>query len=206
MKEKHKDVNYFDMFIDAAGICHRSAVLLHSLMQDYTDVQQKCEAIHEVEHEGDNVYHTLYSHLNREFITPIEREDILEVAQYIDDTTDAIEDVASRFYMLSIQKVHPAALPMAELIERITHKLVEAAKEFKHFKRSKHLPELIVEINTLEEEGDRLYRSAVRNLFFENNDPIEIMKWRDIFEVMETAVDACENVAQLMEGVTLKNS
>lgn len=206
MREKRKDVNYFDMFIEAATVCNRSATMLYQMMENYTDVQAKSKAIHEVEHEGDNIYHTLYHHLYREFITPIEREDILELAQNIDDTTDAIEDVASRFYMLSIVTIRPEALKMAELIVRITKKLLDATNEFKHFKRSKALPTLIVDINTLEEEGDRIYRAAVRRLFSAETNPIEVMKWRDIFEVMENAVDACENVAQVMEGVILKNS
>lgn len=205
-KEKKESINYFNMFIDGATVCREAAVALRNLMSDYTNVEEKSEAIHEIEHRGDDIYHDLYANLNHEFITPIERDDILTIAQYIDDTTDAIEDVASRFYMLAIDKIRPEAVVLADKLVKATEKLLEATVEFKHFKKSKTLRTLIIELNTIEEEGDRIYRKAVRDLYTTEKNVLEIVKWKEVFEVMETVLDTCENVANIMEGVVLNNS
>lgn len=206
MKKESKTINYFEMFVDAAKITCEVASQLHSMLCNYTDIDTKTKEIHDTEHRGDDIYHKLYAHLNREFITPIEREDILELAQCIDDATDAIEDVAVCFYTLSITTVRPEAIEMAKLISRATEKMLDATKEFVNFKKSKSLNNLIVELNTIEEEGDRLYRTVVRDLYKSEPDIKEIIKWKDVYDAMEVAIDACEEVADVMEGVILKNS
>ncbi len=203
---KTKDVNYFDLFIDAAKVCDKAAQKLSTMLCSTENYMLDAKEIHEIEHEGDTLYHTLYDHLNRSFITPIEREDILEIARYIEETIDTIDEVAIMFKMLSIRSIRPEAKELVKLIEKSCAALVEATIEFKHFKKSKKLPALLVEINHIEEEGDTLYQETIQNLFANEKDVLEVVKWKSIFDTLEEVLDATENVADVMEGVIMKNS
>ena len=203
---KSKEVNYFDLFIKAASTCNRAAEGLDELLDNIDDAKEKSIAIHQIEHEGDEQYHVLIYNLNRSFITPIEREDILEMAGYIEDTTDTIDEVAIMMEMLSVRKIRPQAKDLMNLITKGCSTLVQATVEFKNFKKSKELPKLIVEINHIEEEGDALYQKAMKELFTTETDPIEVIKWQNIFQCLENVLDACEAVADVMEGVIVKNS
>lgn len=203
---KNKEINYFNLFIDSSKVCHRAAVTLESMLLDVSTVPEKANALHEIEREGDELYHTMYYHLNRSFITPIEREDILEIARYIEETIDTIDEVAIMFNMLSIQSIKPEAKEMVQLIIKSSSALVAATTEFKHFKRSKTLPDLLVELNHIEEDGDALYQKSIKNLFANEKNVLDVIKWKNIFDTMEDVLDACENVADIMERVIVKNS
>ena len=148
----------------------------------------------------------MYHHLNRSFITPIEREDILEIARNIEDSIDAIDEVSIMMEMLSVRTVRYPAIDLVNLITKACSTIVAATVEFKNFKKSKELPKLLVEINHIEEEGDVLYQLAMKKLFTEEKDPIEVIKWQNIFKTLEDVLDSCENVADAMEGVIVKNS
>lgn len=201
-----KEVNYFDLFIKAASVCDRAATSLNDLLDNLDDAKEKSIAIHQIEHEGDEQYHVLYHHLNRSFITPIEREDILEIARNIEDSIDAIDEVSIMMEMLSVRTVRYPAIDLVNLITKACSTIVAATVEFKKFKKSKELPKLLVEINHIEEEGDVLYQLAMKKLFTEEKDPIEVIKWQNIFKTLEDVLDSCENVADAMEGVIVKNS
>lgn len=203
---RKRDINYFDILITASEFSHKVAVALDALLKDYTDVKRKAEAIHDLEHAADKECHQLLDALNVAFITPIDREDIYQMIRYIDDITDLIEDVANRLAMFDIKVVRQDAIPLGELIVRTTAELEEALHEFKIFKKSKKLRDLIRDINTREEEGDKLYRSHVRTLFTDGTPVIDVIKWKDIYDDMENVLDACEDVANIMEGVVMKNS
>ena len=146
------------------------------------------------------------SELARAFITPIEREDILELMQELDDVTDDIEDVLIRTYIFHILSIREDALRFADIISRCCGEMLKMMKEFRDFRKSKTIHEMIVAINDLEEEGDRLYTEAVRRLFMHSKDPIELMVWREIFDRMEKCCDACEHVANIVESIIMKNS
>lgn len=203
---KSKEVDYFDMFIKGASICDRAAAGLDELFDDHSDAEAKSDEIHQLEHEGDELYHVLYYHLIRSFITPIDREDILEIAHNIEDTIDAIDEVAIMMKMLSISSVREPAAELVNLINKGCDVLVAAAIELKNFKKSKELPKLLVEINQIEEEGDALYQRAMKDLFSKEKDALEVIKWQNIFNSLEYVLDACEHVAEVMEGVVVKNS
>jgi predicted phosphate transport protein (TIGR00153 family) len=206
MQMKNKEVDYFDMFIKAASISDRSAAALDELFDNISDTEAKSAEIHMLEHEGDDLYHELYYHLIRSFITPIDREDILEIAHNIEDTIDSIDEVSIMMNTLSVKKVREPAKELINLINKGCDAMVAAAVEFKHFKRSKDLPKLLVEINHIEEQGDVLFQSAIKSLFATEKDAIEVVKWQNIFNSLETVLDAIENVADIMEGVIVKNS
>ncbi len=203
---KKKNVDYFDVLIASINYSHLASVKLEELLNDYTEVSAKADAIHDLEHAADNECHLLIDALHIAFITPIDREDLYGMIRSIDDITDLIEDVSNRFDMFSIAEVRPAAKKMSTLIVRATGILKEALNEFKSFKRSKNLHDLIKEVNTIEEEGDRVYRQVIKNLFITNEDTLDIIKWKDIYDDMENVLDACEDVANIIEGVLLKNN
>ncbi|NLM50636.1 MAG: DUF47 family protein [Clostridiaceae bacterium] len=203
---RNREVNYFDLFIEEAKICHKAALELEKLINGKLNDEERIAQIHQIEHEGDKLQHTLLDHLNRSFITPIEREDIILISKYIEGTIDSIDEVAIMFNMLSVSKARTEAHAMAKLIVNGSKILLDATEEFKNFKKSKKLPELIVEINHIEEDGDKLYQNAVKELFSKESDVLEVIKWQNIFDIMETVLDKLEDAADAMESVIVKNS
>lgn len=203
---KTKKVDYFDMLNTAINFSHKAALKLQELLNDYKDISAKADAIHDIEHAADIEAHILIDALHVAFITPIDREDLFGLIHSIDDITDLIEDSANSFDMFSISDVRPAAKDMCVLIVKATEILKEAICELRNFKRSKKIHPLIAKVNLVEEEGDRLYRNITRNLFIEDNATIDIIKWKDIYNDMENVLDACEDVANIIEGVLLKNN
>lgn len=201
------EVNYFDVLITAITYSNQAAICLNSLMSDYQDVPKKAKDIHDLEHEADRECHRLLAALNVAFITPIDREDILDLNNFIDDITDLIEDVANRFDMFNISHVRPEAIRLGQMLEKATGMLVDLLKSFKNFKKNKtQIHELVKSVNTFEEEGDRQYREAIKNLFLHETDVMEIIKWKDILDDMENVLDACEDVADIVQGVVMKHS
>lgn len=203
---KAKEVNYFDMFVDAAKVCLKAAEELEKLVKNKANNEKDIVLLHDIEHEGDELYHKLYYHLNRSFITPIEREDILEIARYIEKTIDIIDEVGMMYNVLSINTVKDDAIVLSKLIIKSCKALLDATVEFKNFKKSKQLSQLIVEINHIEEDGDRLYEDAVKTLFNKETNVLEVIKWKNIYDAMENVLDSVEDVAEIMEGVIVKNS
>jgi len=147
---KNKDINYFEVFNNMADCMVRSARQLHDMTVNFTEVKEKADAIHAVEHEADELLHGMVSHLNRAFITPIDREDILQIANGIDNAIDAIEDVANLFDMLSIKSMMPCAQEFVSLIVKSADALSLAINEFKQYKHSKKLNMLVIDVNQIE--------------------------------------------------------
>ena len=205
---KKKDYDYFQAFTQAVDYsCQAAEILKNTLTYFDTDkLNDRLKDIHGVEHAADLGKHEMMSELARAFITPIEREDILELMQELDDVTDDIEDVLIRTYIFHILSIREDALRFADIISRCCGEMLKMMKEFRDFRKSKTIHEMIVAINDLEEEGDRLYTEAVRRLFMHSKDPIELMVWREIFDRMEKCCDACEHVANIVESIIMKNS
>lgn len=206
-KKKH-DTDYFDMFVRGAKFACKAADMLKSTLQAYdpATLPDRMQEMHTIEHDADEAKHDMMSELARAFITPIEREDFILLLQEIDNLTDAIEDVLIRIYMFNILTVRAEALDFTDIIVRCCATLKETLKEFRHFRKSSSIKETIVEINRLEEEGDALYTQAVRKLYLESHDPIELSVWRELFDRMEKCCDTCEHVANVVEGVMMKNA
>ncbi len=205
---KKKDFDYFDMFVQAVKFSCKAAAMLAEVLEDY-DAQtlpDKMKELHVIEHTADLAKHNMMEELSRAFITPLEREDIMSLIQYIDDVTDAIEDVLMRMYMFNVLSVRDEAVDFAKLIVKCCDAMKDAMKEFHNFRKSGSIHESVVEINRLEEDGDKLYMKAVRKLYLNSKDPIELMVWREIFDRLEKCCDACEDVANTVESVIMKNS
>ncbi|MCL2826613.1 MAG: DUF47 family protein [Eggerthellaceae bacterium] len=200
--------NYFDA-LERQGnyACEEAAMLVDVLKNfDPDTLLEKVKAIHEIENAADNQNHEIFTHVAIEFLTPLEREDIVELAHRLDDIADYIDDVMQLLYMYNIQDVHEHALEMAEIIVRTTTALVAALKEFRNFRRAKKFTDFVIVVNELEEEADNFYFLTVRDLYVNYADqPIYVLTWSNVFLRMERCIDACENTVDLLGTVVLKN-
>ena len=199
---------YFDNFVESAHVSCEASKMLKNVLSNF-DVATLAEsrvALHEIEHKGDSKRHEMTAVIVRAFITPIEREDILKLSQYIDDVTDSIEDILIRIYINNVTQIRPDSLEFMDIVIKCCEAMEEMLKEFHNFKKSKKLNELIIEINRLEEVGDDLYVACMRNLHTTSTDPLEIIAWREIYEFFEKCCDTCENVADIIESIVIANS
>lgn len=201
-----KEEIFFDLFVDTVENACKSAVMLEDLMKNYTDIERKIKAIEEVEHECDLKVHKIIAHLNKSFITPIDREDIFLIAKKLDNITDSIESTAHRFIMLNVNSITEDAIRLSELIVSCSAELKSVLVELKNMKKSTLLQSKVIEVNRIENEGDEIFRKAVTGLFKSPKDPIEVIKWKEIYEYLESSLDACEDVANIIEGVVTKHA
>ena len=203
-----KDNNYFEMLAELVDYSCKAATLLQSTLANFNldEIEEKINEMHNIEHTADIKKHDMMNKLAKEFITPIERGDIVDMANYIDNVTDGIEEVLIRIYMYNIKDIKQEAIEFSNIIIKNCDQLNKIMKEFHYFKKSSEIHKLIIDINALEEEGDRLYFSTLRNLYISSKDPIELMTWTDTFKYFEKCCDACESVANLVESVIMKNS
>lgn len=201
-----RDEMFFNYFVDTAENACKAGKMLEDLMVNYVNVNEKINAIEEIEHEGDRLVHTILQALHRSFITPIDREDIDLIAKEIDNITDSIESTAHRFNMFNIATIPEDAKTLAKLISEAVNEVKALMLELKNMKKSKVLKEKIILINKLENDGDQVFRTAITKLFLTSKDALEVVKWKEIYEYLENALDACEDVANIVEGVVTKHA
>jgi len=197
-----RDREYFDLFEKAGANILRAADLLDQMMRGYPDTANLARDILICEQEGDRITHDTIRRLNHTFVTPIDREDIYELVSALDDVVDYTEEVADYLGLYKIEA------PM-EQAQRLTHILLQAARELAEaiplLRGFKDLSKHTVEVNRLENDGDRVSREAMASLFDNGIDPMVVIRWKDIFERLESAIDATETVANILEGVVIKN-
>ncbi|MBE7066151.1 MAG: DUF47 family protein [Ruminococcaceae bacterium] len=209
---RKKEVDYFSLFVEAIDFSIILGDMLSDIVKQYSpsfcenSLPEILNVMHKKEHDADTIYTNIVYELNVAFITPIEREDILEIAKSIDDVTDAIEELAFAFNMYDITKMNPDINDFVTLLNKCLMKVREILVEFKTFKKSKTIRKLIDELNELEYEGDNMYRSTVKQLFATEKDPIELQKWRIIYEALETSFDKCQDLGGAVENAIIKNS
>lgn len=201
-----KEEKFFDYFIEACEITCKAAAILNDLTNNYNNVNEKIAKIEDEEHACDNQIHMILNELNKAFITPIDREDIFAIAKEIDNITDAIESVAHRFSMFNVQRVRPEAITLSNMVVRATDELKYVMIELKDMKRSKKLNEKIIEVNNVEDDTDTIFRNAMANLFTTEQDAVEVIKWKEIYQLLENTIDSCEDVANMVEGVVMKHA
>ncbi|SRR6266516_4997389 len=160
------------------------------------------ETIKELEHTGDRLTHEVVDLLNRTFVTPFDREDMYRLATALDDVCDHVDEAAANVASYGVQRVRPASIQQADVILRCARKLEEAIANLEGFKVQ---PGTLGELRELEDEADRLAREAVAELFHSEQDPIALIRWKEIYERLEDAVDACENAADVLEAILVKN-
>ncbi len=200
--------DYFDIFVTMGDYACKTAQALQKIIENFDpdDLEDKLAALHEIEHAADEEKHTLMEKLAKEFIAPIEREDILRMASQLDDVVDGIEDILIIMYMYNVRKILPEANEFMKIIIQSCSATMTTLKEFRNFKKSKSIKDSIIEINRLEETGDKLYSDAMRRLYQSGSDPVEIMAWTEVYSRMERCTDACEHTANLVEEVIMKNT
>ncbi|MEL7649102.1 MAG: DUF47 family protein [Sedimentibacter sp.] len=205
---RKNDFDYFDGFIKLSEYCCSAARMLDDIIRNYDagSLQKKMKEMHDIEHAADLEGHEIIRRLSREFIAPIDREDIISLLHEIDDITDLIEDVLLHMYMYNVKTMREDALGFSDIILQSVEELKETFREFKNFRKSKEIHKKIVHINKLEEDGDNLYTEAVRKLHMTSTDAIEIMTWTVAFNSFEKCCDACEEAANVVESIIMKNS
>jgi len=201
-----KEAIFFDLFSDTAADTCKAARMLEELMRNFTGIPEKVRAIEEIEHKCDGHVHKMLEHLNRSFVTPIDREDIYLIAKELDNITDDIESTAHRFKMFNVTSIRPDALKLAQMIIDCTEELMGVMSELKNMKTSKVLKDRIIEVNRIEDAGDDIFRNAMQSLFVNENNALEVIKWKEIYEYLENTLDACEDVANIIEGVVMKHA
>lgn len=207
-KQKKTSYSYFAFFCEMIDCACQASTALNNMFSEFQskNLRQEADVIHEIEHAADLKKHDMMSQLLREFLPPIDREDIVNISHVLDEIVDLIEEVVLSLYMNDIQKCRPDVQPMVALIVKQCEELQKLMAEFENYKKSDKLRESIIVINTLEEEGDRLYLEAMRNLKLTCSDPFEMIAWRDIYSSLEDCSDACEKVADAVEEVVMKNT
>ncbi len=198
-----REEGFFDLFVKQAENIQAGAKALVEMLSHYTGVPEQAQSIKALEHDGDEITHNIFTKLNQTFVTPFDREDIHELCSTMDDVLDLIDAAASRLVTYRVNSVRAGTADLARILLTST---AEVGAAVSALSKPDHVLEHCIEINRLENESDRLCRTLIAQLFDEEKDPVQIIKWKEIFEVIETAVDKCEDVANVLETVTLKNA
>lgn len=205
---KKNDYNYFDYFCSTADSICKAAVLLDDSLKtfDKSAFQQKMADMHDLENKADAAKHEMTKKLIHEFLPPIEREDIIELGTKLDDIMDALDDAMRCIYMYDVSEIREGALKFSDLIIKCTAALKETVEEFRNFKSSKLIKEKLVEVNTFESDGDHLHSELIRELFVNEKDTRALITWLNIYEDLEGCLDDCEDAADIIESVIMKNT
>ena len=198
-----RDRKFFDDFVQMAELIDRGAHLLEEMLVPDPPLWDKADEIKEVEHRCDHLTHTVIQHLHKTFVTPLDREDIHALARSLDDVIDAIDDSAAIIRLYQISQVRQDARDLSRIISASTEQVKCAMQALG---KREGISTCAVEINRLENEADRAHQAAVRRLFEQERDPIQIIKWKEILDFLEIATDRCEDVANLLEGVVVKHA
>jgi uncharacterized protein len=198
-----REREFFDLFEEAGRNIVQSGDILERMLDRWPDHGELAREIVICEQEGDRITHDIIQRLNQTFVTPIDREDILALASALDDVVDFTEEVADYLGLYKIEAPMDQAQQLAAVLHQASRQIAEALPRLRGFKDISHYT---VEINRLENDGDRIVREAVASLFDNGIDPMVVIRWKDIFEKLEDAIDATEHVANIIEGIALKNS
>lgn len=198
-----KEMRFFDLFESHAAKVHEAARALHEMARNYDQPDEKARRIKVLETQADHITHDIIDKLNRTFITPFDREDIHALASALDDVLDNIEGVSSRLTLFKIRSVTPETLQLTSIVEQACGAIREAVK---HLMDLKKINEFCIQIKHLENEADHISRNTTAKLFEEETDFRELIKWKEIYGRLEATTDDCEDVANILEGIVVKNS
>ncbi len=199
-----REQKFFDLFEESAHNMVKAAQVLKGMVDTWEDIRKSVDEITDLEHEGDTITHEIMEQLNRTFVTPFDREDIALLAHSLDDVIDFIYAAATRMLVYKIDHSTPRAKELADIIVQATVEVERVIPQLRHRAELKKVLPRCVEINRLENVADEVFRSAVAELFDDTTDLAQVIKWREIYEHMESATDRCEDVSNVLEGVALK--
>ncbi len=198
-----RETKFFDMFVEDALNLLGAARLLEQFFRNYDDRERLASQLLDAEHAGDQISHEIGHKLESTFVTPFDREDIHSLISRLDDILDFIEEVADTCILYNIDAPTDTARQQAEIITRQCEQLAEALTKLRHFKG---LEQHWIEVHRLENDGDRVARQAVAELFKHGQDPLEVIKWKDVYALLEKAIDACEDAANVIERIVVKHA
>lgn len=200
-----KDEKFFQLFKEMTENIIAGAELLKDMLDNFTTPVETQRKIKDIEHKGDSITHDIIQKLNKTFVTPLDREDIYALAGALDDILDLIDASSQRIIMYNIEAIQPEAKSLGFIILQSCHAVDKAVAMLGKLSNEK-IFEACVEINALENEADRVSREAISRLFDEEKDPIQLIKWKEIYETLEKATDKCEDAANILESVVVKNA
>ena len=198
-----REREFFDLFEEAGANIVRASELLERMLEQWPDGAELAREVVVCEQEGDRITHDIIQRLNSTFVTPIDREDIYALASALDDIVDFIEEVSDFLTLYRIEAPMDQATELARILSQSSRAIADAIPRLRRFDDIRHYT---VEINRLENDGDRVVREAMASLFEGGIDPMVVIRWKDIFERLEDAIDACETTANILEGIVIKNA
>jgi predicted phosphate transport protein (TIGR00153 family) len=197
------DRSFFEMFNRQAENVYQASQAMVELLEHFDDPVASANRVERFEHAGDTMTHDIITRLNQTFITPFDREDIHELSTKIDDVLDLLDSAATRLVTYHVTTIRPGVADLARVVMKAAKEIVEAIRVLDH---QDHILDHCIEINRLENEADRISRKLIGDLFDQEKDPVQIIKWKEIIELLEFATDKAEDVANVIETVTLKNA
>ena len=204
---KPKEDKFYKLFLEAAQNVNEGAVILRGSLDSLSDKERNVQAIEDLEHKGDKLVTVVVRELNEAFITPIDREDIYSLIKKLDDVLDLINSTMHRFLMYNINEITEEAKLLADMIVECTKHILELMKGLNSVgNKPKYIEEKILSIHKIESEADALFRKTVSELFKNETNAIEIIKWKEIYQILENTIDNCEKIANTVEGVVIKNA
>jgi len=201
-----KEEKFFDIFEEAADNVQKAAQAFRDLVANWSLTSDKIKLIRDLEHEGDRMTHEVLDKLNRTFITPLDREDIHGLTTELDDVIDIIQSTMDRMLLFRITSTTPALLKMVDVLVQSTEAIGKAIKSLRDLKHTRRTLDFCIEINRLENVGDAYLQSALEELFTDPKDVLQVIKWKEIYEAAEFATDKCEDVANVIESIIVKNA
>jgi predicted phosphate transport protein (TIGR00153 family) len=198
-----KEESFYELFVQQSQILVSASELLKDIVDNFDDIKPRAGRMHDLEHEGDEVTHEVMRRLNTTFVTPIDREDIHELASNLDDVLDYLDAAADLLVLHNIEQPIPEMKAQADLLVKASRTTLEAMSKLPKFD---DLAEHWVEINRLENEADRIYRKSIADLFSGDYKAMDVLKWKDIIDQLEKAMDKLEDVANTLEGIALKHA
>jgi uncharacterized protein Yka (UPF0111/DUF47 family) len=201
-----KEMVFFDLFERSAANAHEAAKEVHELLEKFDDLPERVKRVKDIEHLGDEITHDVIERLNTTFITPIDREDVHELICRLDDIVDSLDTAVNRLLLYKVPAPIEDARLLAGCILHATGILVEMMPAMRNMKNAAFVRQRCRDVHTQENEGDKIERHALAALFDGGHDPLYVMKWKNIIEELEDATDRCEDVANVIEGIVLKNA
>lgn len=198
-----RDETFFDLFVRQAQNVEAGARVLYDLINEYDDAAAKARTLRDLEHQGDEITHEVMRRLNTVFVTPLDHEDIHRMTSTLDDVLDHMEAAADLFVLHKIEQPLPDMKAQADVLVRATKTIREALEQLPRYKQ---LAPYWIEVDRLENEGDRVYRQAVADLFGGDHRALDVLKWRDIYDELEAAIDRVEDLSDVLEGIALKQA
>ena len=198
-----KEREFFDLFEEAGANIVRASELLERMLEHWPDNAELAREVVICEQEGDRITHDIIQRLNQTFVTPIDREDIIVLSSALDDIADLTEEVADYLGLYKIEAPMEQAQRLAHILLQASRQIAEAMPRLRDFKDMDHYT---IEIHRLENDGDRIVREAIASLFADGVDPMVVIRWKDLFERLEEAIDACEAVANVLQNIVIKNA